>query len=489
MQARVETVQFCGRDVVRSMSLVAQCSACSQQFQADPAYAGQTLACPSCGGVVQVPMAAQVATNLQQQTPPASPFQQQPQQGYQQPAAYQQQYTQQQNSGWAQPAARKPAKPVAQIEEQSGAQSVLERVGWALSTLGAFSLIYPLFGLQVARLARLEEKMGGAMPYISLVFGLIGVGCLFAGSLHHMKKAYILSGSFAGAVLLGFVLNITLVDRGGAVEEIVNLGGNGMPDVDSAQDALDHANRQMQANLDAMNDLTDQMINDMQEHTSGSDIKGPPSELGFPGGAAGGNFPGAPPNVGTNVTGEVNQSGNTFPGGNPFGNQNNNAPPAKVEDPADSQPFRRPIPEGRKSGLVGSVGGGEGFVLATGGKRLIGVSGNDGSWGGKIRLARFQPYLFPGAPPRGKYTDKARNGYAIGAIEVNYDNFVNALRCTYVKMTSDGPDWSDSYQGEWIGKTTGNQNKTYGGQGEPAIIGVYYRQGLVLNAFGVLFEE
>tara|TARA_B100000945_G_C19889322_1_gene370939 strand:- start:305 stop:415 length:111 start_codon:yes stop_codon:yes gene_type:complete len=31
--------------------------------------------------------------------------------------------------------------------------------------------------------------------------------------------------------------------------------------------------------------------------------------------------------------------------------------------------------------------------------------------------------------------------------------------------------------------------KKFGGEGQPAIIGFYFRQGLVLNAVGVLFKD
>lgn len=443
------------------MSLVAQCSACSQQFQADPAYAGQTHACPSCGGVVLVPQAVQ-------QTPAGqSPFAQQGQQygqqghrgqqAFQQQAAYQQPGTQQ---SWQTPAQAMSPGSSQPVGEQTGGQVFMERAGWACSSIGVLSLVYPLFGLQVRRLARLEEMVGGAMPFISLVFGLVGAGLLFGGSMYHMKRAWILSGSFAGALLLGFVLNLVMVDRGGVAADDgagQSVAGN-FPGSGELQDSLDQ-----------MDDLNNQVM-------EGSG--------GLPG--APGGFPGTQPNVGSNVPG----NGSGIPGRNPLGNQNNaNSRTVQLGDPADSQPFRRPIPTGRKSGLVGSVGGGEYVELATEGKRFMGVSGSDGSWAGKMRLARFQPYLFPGPAPRGKYTDRAKNGYAVGAIEVNYDGYVNAVRCTYVKINGSEPDWSDTYQGEWIGDPSGNQVKQYGGEDEPPIIGVYYRQGLVLNALGVLYAE
>lgn len=433
------------------MSLIAQCAACSQQFQADPACAGQTLACPSCGGVVQVPMPNQQlptqgvgGQGIQQQSPfgqqtPQTAFQQQ---SYQQPAAQQQGM----QSNWQQPQVARATHASQPIGEQSNGQVVMERIGWALSSVGLLSLFFPLFGLQIRRLARLEEMVGGAMPFISLVLGLIGVGLVFGGKMYHRQHAFIFSGSMLGAILLGFVLNLTVVDRSGAT--IADNGINNVPSPvpanSSIQDAMDHANEQMQQNLDRMNEVADQMM----------------------------------------------QDNGGFSGGSPFGNQNNaNNNTGPKEQPADSQPFRRPVPVGRKSGLVGSVGGSENVALALTGKRLMGVSGSDGSWGGKTRLARFQPYIFPGPAPRGKYTDKAKPGYAVGAIEVNSDSYINAVRCTYVKVTASGADWSDSYEGEWIGTPSGNEVKKYGGQGEPAIIGLYFRQGLVLNALGVVFED
>ena len=41
----------------------------------------------------------------------------------------------------------------------------------------------------------------------------------------------------------------------------------------------------------------------------------------------------------------------------------------------------------------------------------------------------------------------------------------------------------------WIGKPLADKLKKFGREGQPAIIGFYFRQGLVLNAVGVLFKD
>ena len=143
------------KECLVNMPLIAQCAACSQHFQADPAYAGQTLACPSCGGVVQVPMSNQQlltqgvgGQGVQQQAGVASSFgQQTPQTGFQQQgqqqAAAQQQEMQ---SDWQQTHVVRATNANQPTGQQSNGQVVMERIGWALSSVGLLSLFFPLFG-------------------------------------------------------------------------------------------------------------------------------------------------------------------------------------------------------------------------------------------------------------------------------------------------------------------------------------------------------
>jgi hypothetical protein len=87
--------------------------------------------------------------------------------------------------------------------------------------------------------------------------------------------------------------------------------------------------------------------------------------------------------------------------------------------------------------------------------------------------------------------ERAKPGYAIGAINVKGGLWVDGFSITYMKIVDDKLDPTDKYESNWYGNGNGNDASIITGEGEPAI-GILGRQGSQgrrdLNALGLLFK-
>jgi pimeloyl-ACP methyl ester carboxylesterase len=152
--------------------------------------------------------------------------------------------------------------------------------------------------------------------------------------------------------------------------------------------------------------------------------------------------------------------------------------------------------QGRKTDLLGGPGGGP-FETAGGGQPVLGFDYRLGSWAGQQALADFRPIYARGPqraqPPfaRGPLAAQqvmARDGYAVGALEVDAAEFVNAVRVVFMRIDAQGRlDPKDSYKSDWIGAASGRPTQTLGGDGSK-VIGIYGRRTAVLDAVGLLLE-
>ena len=79
----------------------------------------------------------------------------------------------------------------------------------------------------------------------------------------------------------------------------------------------------------------------------------------------------------------------------------------------------------------------------------------------------------------------AKDGYAVGAIQVDGADFVNAVRVAFMRIEGDRLNPKDTYISDWIGKLTGRDPVTINGNGA-IVVGVHGRRGAILNAVGLV---
>ena len=188
----------------------------------------------------------------------------------------------------------------------------------------------------------------------------------------------------------------------------------------------------------------------------------------------------------------------------PFGNQ---AQPGNATDmgpgAADRVPSGRQPPisfgEGPRHGssrttvktvdspLVGGSGGGPRRSVDRDGRPMVGVRHSMGSWAGEDAIRSFDPLFERGRPRPGSKELFAKDGYAVGAIQVDGDKYVNAIRVAFMRIDGDRLNQKDSYVSEWIGKPTGRPPKTLNGDGA-FVVGVHGRGTAILDAVGLIFK-
>lgn len=168
--------------------------------------------------------------------------------------------------------------------------------------------------------------------------------------------------------------------------------------------------------------------------------------------------------------------------------------------PGTREPFSQPRPPVR-SGPPGSpsrriatertpVAGGEGgFEFETidpAGRPVVGLRFTKGRWQGEEHLGRLTPLFDRSAEPAEDLV-VARQGFALGALHVSSDEFVDGLVLEFHRLTPDGDlDPADSYRSDPIGKVS-DEPRRLASQGRP-VVGLYGRGGAVLDAVGLVLE-
>ena len=135
--------------------------------------------------------------------------------------------------------------------------------------------------------------------------------------------------------------------------------------------------------------------------------------------------------------------------------------------------------------MVGGSGGSPFETIDERGRPVIGVRSRMGTWDGAPHVASLAPLFAAASPGRAESVQLARNGYALGAIDVSGTDFVDAVRPVFMKITSDGVDPADSYDGEWIGTPADGAVTRLSGEGA-AVIGFHGRGAAVLDAVGLV---
>jgi len=165
----------------------------------------------------------------------------------------------------------------------------------------------------------------------------------------------------------------------------------------------------------------------------------------------------------------------------PIGQQ----PPAPGRAPARFQEGPG-LSRGRPTDLAGGPTGVP-FQLVGSGEAVLGFRYFLGEWAGEQAVAILEP-LYRRETAPGLACVVAREGYAVGAIDVETGNLVHAVRVVFMRLKPDGQlDPSDSYKSDWIGASADGPAKTLGGDGKK-VIGVHGRRGAVLDAVGLVLE-
>ena len=175
------------------------------------------------------------------------------------------------------------------------------------------------------------------------------------------------------------------------------------------------------------------------------------------------------------------------------------SPPAEAQPPPGpaipDRPAAAPPPAGTRD-VVGrdtEVAGGKGGSPFRSGSKakepVIGFAWSSGSWAGQKLIGRLEP-MFTRDVPRGLQSSVvAREGYAVGGISVEGDDFVRAIQVVFVKTTAGGKlDPSDSYTSEWIGHPAGKNVTAIDSRGTK-VIGIQGRKAAILDAVGLVLSD
>lgn len=131
---------------------------------------------------------------------------------------------------------------------------------------------------------------------------------------------------------------------------------------------------------------------------------------------------------------------------------------------------------------------------------LVGFVTGKGSWGNANVLGRLQPIYSTASGTKmgksfglAKEGDKvlAKEGYAIGSIKVRTSadqRVIATIQPVFMKIKQDGVslDPADSYEGKWLGGSSGTRIKEIGGRGK-VIVGIQIKAGDVVDRLAVTY--
>ena len=141
--------------------------------------------------------------------------------------------------------------------------------------------------------------------------------------------------------------------------------------------------------------------------------------------------------------------------------------------------------EGHPTRVVGRASGSPFHAVGNGGP-VLGFSYDMGQWANKPALRDLTP-LYAGDRPTDMYV-MAKEGYAVGALEVRINPYVATVRVVFMRLGDDGRlDKKDSYKSDWLGTRSAGTAQTLGGDGSK-VIGIQGRRVIILDALGLVME-
>ncbi len=118
---------------------------------------------------------------------------------------------------------------------------------------------------------------------------------------------------------------------------------------------------------------------------------------------------------------------------------------------------------------------------------VVGLRYQLGSWAGERVIGHLEPLYTRDAVPQPWQAIFAREGYALGAMQVDGTRYVNAVRLAFMKLEGDKLNTKDRYLAEWIGTPTGRKPKSIFSTGA-RVLGLHGVRGAVLDGVGLVFE-
>lgn len=167
-----------------------------------------------------------------------------------------------------------------------------------------------------------------------------------------------------------------------------------------------------------------------------------------------------------------------------------------LQTPSTTPPeIRRPRPlqevnavSGEKTPLAGGNGGSE-FALATETKApVVGVRYDLTQWGGGFTIRTLEPIGQEEQVSADENTVLGKPGYTLVGMHVHADNHVRGVRLIFAKQDNTQVDLSDSYESDWLGVPANQPTATLGADGR-AVMGIYGRKGLIMDALGLVMQS
>lgn len=110
-----------------------------------------------------------------------------------------------------------------------------------------------------------------------------------------------------------------------------------------------------------------------------------------------------------------------------------------------------------------------------------------GRWAGKDHVGQLTPLFERVHASSGQQLIVARQGYALGAMQVDADDLVDSIRFVFMQIKADGSlNEEDSYSSDWIGNPNEQNIRTISGTGS-LVVGFHGRGAAVIDIVGLVF--
>lgn len=122
---------------------------------------------------------------------------------------------------------------------------------------------------------------------------------------------------------------------------------------------------------------------------------------------------------------------------------------------------------------------------------LYGIECRFSQWADENCVSEIVPIFARDHEPQLQAGAVARDGYAVGAMNVKAEDYVNGIQLIFMRIKDDGKlNPKDAYASEWLGAGPLDQSEAQklGGDGDP-IIGIHLHRGLVVDAMALVVNR
>jgi hypothetical protein len=146
---------------------------------------------------------------------------------------------------------------------------------------------------------------------------------------------------------------------------------------------------------------------------------------------------------------------------------------------------RQPIVAGKDTRLAGGMGGVPFRAGDDSGRPVIGFRVALGKWAGHPAISRLEP-LYDRPEAGGIDEEIAKDGYAVGGINVAVGKYVQGVQVVFMRLAEGGRlDPSDTYTSSWLGTQSDSEPISLGGDGS-IVLGIHGRKAAILDAVGLV---